>query len=329
MKAFVSGKKYVLTAVAICFFSLIHAESFRTSKMHIIKLEQESGTEVQKKLGTNECLAIKLPDDKDFLKGIEIKFDIPEAVAGWQDSVACSVYEGVSPSPAENQIDYSASRKFVKTLPGRLSWILCIPLNENADFKQNQYITIMDSTAAFPDNTVLIRMQPVMKGVPEETLDAKIRLTVKPVLSDKGKIKFSFVSEDELQPCTIYVDDKPVTVNKDNTVILDKGVHNVSVVSKSYRNELRTVMVEQAKQTELQIVLKSLEPSILFSAPEGAEVYLDDAKITNFENEITVQEGEHKIRISIGNYEIFRTIPILKGKTYKINCSVDLNVEEY
>ena len=38
-----------------------------------------------------------------------------------------------------------------------------------------------------------------------------------------------------------------------NKVLIETGVHNISVISEAYRNEIRKVRIDQAKTTEVQI----------------------------------------------------------------------------
>ncbi len=308
---------------------LLFAETFRTSKLYCAAIEQEPGFETQTILGTNESLAIKLPQKRNFIEGIEIKFDIPEDIAYWQDCVACSVYNKISPAPSEDVIDYSATRAFVSTLPCRLSWVLQIPLKETNLLKENQYTSLMKAVD-FEDGVIFIRLQPVMKGVPEETLNSKIKATIKPILSDKGELFIQLYTggNKKLENCTVYVDDNLVTLPKNNTILLEKGVHDISVTSAAYRNEIRTVRIDQAKTTDIKIEMKSIEPAIFVTAPEGTSIFLDDKPFKNLGKENIISEGEHKIRFTIGDYEITRTLSVIKGKTYKINCSVDLQIVE-
>lgn len=323
-------KKGIFFSLMLILSASVFGESFRTGKLHLVQLEQEVDFEQQLQLGTNESLALKLPEDKTFIEGIEIKLDIPEAIAYWQDCVACSVYNKISPAPAEKQIDYSGTRQFVSTLPGRLSWVLQIPLKKENSFRQNQYTTLVDSVVDFTDGIIFVRLQPVMKGVPEEAMESKIKFTVQPVLSDKGELKLTLSTAENRKPenTTIYVDDKLVTLSKSGKIFLDKGVHNLSVISNSYRNEVRTLRIDRAKTTELQIELKSIEPSIFVSAPEGTKTFIDDKAFTSLGKETYIEEGEHRIRFTVGDYEIVRTINAIKGKTYKVNCSVDLTITE-
>ena len=245
------------------------------------------------------------------------------------DSVACSVYANISPTPKATQIDYSGTRAYVKTLPGKLSWVLQIPLKKENSIKSNNYTTKVDSVITPSSNIIFVRLQPVMKGVPEETLNAIVPITVKPILMNKGQLAFKLIPpEKKLEPCTIFIDDKMTPLSADSKVLLDTGVHDISIISESYRNEVRTVRIERAKTTELSVEMKSLEPTLLITAPEGTEVLLDDVKCTTLGKEFVITEGEHKIKFTIGDYEIVRSITAIKGKTYTANFSLDLDISE-
>lgn len=328
---FLSKQKKLILSAAIITLSLnltLTAESFRVGKVHTVKLDNDS--ENTAKLGIIEALAIQLPEDKTFIEGVEIKMDIPEEIASWMDCVACSVYDNVKPYPTSSQIDYNATRQYVSTLPGRLSWILQIPIKKNNSIKTNKYTTKIDTIPAFEQNIIFIRLQPVMKGVPEETLRAVVPMTIKPLLIDKGKLVLNLKdSEDADFDSTVYVDEKLINYSKqNNSILLDTGVHTISVVSDSYRNEVRTVRIDQAKVTNLEISLKSTEPTLTINAPESAEVILDGNKCTDFGTEFQISAGEHKVKFSIGDYEIIRTIQAVQGKSYTANFYVDLEIQE-
>lgn len=306
----------------------LYSETFRVSKVHEAKVLQEQGSEAVVKLNLNDALAIKLPEDRDFIEGLELKFEIPEAVAYWMDCAACSVYSNVKPTPSVSQIDYSGTRVYVSTLPGKLSWVLQIPIKKENSIKSNNYTTKVDSIVEPSGNTILVRLQPVMKGVPEETLNSIIPITVKPILSNKGLLELK-ASENGGTPksYSVFIDDKIATLDK-GKIILDAGIHNVSIISEFYRNEMRTVRIEIAKTTLVQVDFKSIEPTLIIQAPEGAVVLLDDAECKTFGQEFVISEGEHKINFKFGSYEILRTISAIKGKTYKASFTMDFDIEE-
>lgn len=331
MKKMRFAEKALVSLLLTCglFLSPVAAESFRVGKVHEAAISQAADSEATAKLGINEALAITLPQDQTFIEGLELKFEIPEAVASWMDSVACSVYANISPTPKATQIDYSGTRAYVHTLPGKLSWVLQIPIKKENSLKSNNYTTKVDTIVTPSKNVIFVRLQPVMKGVPEETLNSIIPVTVKPILTNKGLLSFKLVPpEDKLAPCTVFIDEKITQLPTDNKILLETGIHNVSIISEAYRNEVRTVRIEMAKVTELTVEMKGIEPTLLITAPEGTEVMLDDVKCNTIGKEFTISEGEHKIRFSIGGYEIVRSINATKGRTYTANFSLDLEISE-
>lgn len=323
-------KQFIFSLVLLTSSALaLSGESFRVSKVHIAQIDALPSTEKTVKLGINDSVAARLPENNEFLEGLEFKFSIPESVAYWMDSVACSVYVDIKPTPEDSQIDYSGKKVFVRTLPNKLSWVLQIPLLSEHSLKSNNYTQTIDPLSLTKDNVIFIRLQPVMKGVPEETLNAIIPITIKPILINKGKLKISLLPpEEELLPCSVFVDDEIVTLNENGELLLETGVHDVSIISESYRNEMRTVRIEQATKTDLTVNLRSINPTLLITAPDGTVVKLDDQVCETLGKEFEITEGSHKVSFSIGNYEMVRTIEAIKGKTYKADFTLDLQITE-
>lgn len=167
-----------------------------------------------------------------------------------------------------------------------------------------------------------------MKGVPDETYDAKFNVAVKPVLMNKGTLKLEVFSPDgQNASYEVFIDDAPVAL-LNGKVLLDSGKHNLNVQSEEFRNEMRTVYIEQAKTSEIQINLKSLAPTLIVTAPENSDVFIDDEKVDSFGTEFVVSEGEHIVKCQLGGYEIVRSLSIEKGKSYSVNLAVDLEISE-
>lgn len=356
-------KKSIFLASIFAGFSgiYLYPETFRVAKTNVINLVSKNSTENTNsiQIGINEGLCIKLSEDSDFMEfvqGIEIKMQIPEIIASWKDSVACTLYRTISPSPNSKRIDYSGTRGYVSTLPARLSWILQIPLVKQNSFKNDRYVSTAEEIPDTSNNCVFIRLQPVIKGIPEEILNAKITISVKPVLFDKGRLKLSIfppekesdsqnnlqqneLKNDEniqnqnddfnvLKPFSVYIDDLPYDFSDKDSVILETGIHDISVISEFYRSEVRTLRIDQAKTTELLLTMKSINPTLLVTAPEGSEITVDEKPFFNVNQEVEISEGNHVIKFKIGGYEIVRTISAIKGKTYKADFTVDLKLSE-
>jgi len=174
---------------------------------------------------------------------------------------------------------------------------------------------------------------PVMKGVPEETLNAMLTVTVKPCLKNLGGLKLLLESSLENKDTLfdILVDDKMVSSQYDKNVFyknIEPGVHNISVQSQFYRNETLSIVIEQAKKTEVQIKLKSLTPRLTISAPDNVEILFDNQRVTEIGKEFEITEGEHSVQFMLGSYTVIRSIVAEKGKSYTANLNVDLQIFE-
>lgn len=302
-------------------------ETFRIRKLFPVTFSEGIQNEQTITTGINDSISVFLPDDMTYIEGIEVKMEIPDEIAAWRDSVACSLYDSITPVPDISQIDYSGVRSFVRPLPNRLSWILQIPLKAQNSIKESPYATKVDVIPDTKRHFVFIRLQPAMKGIPEETVAAQLKITIKPLLANKGKLHITPSFPEREKPYTLFIDNKEVKISTAG-YLLDTGVHDISVVSEFYRGESRTVRVEQAKTTELAVDLKSVNPTLLITAPDNTVVYLDDVQCDKIGKPFDVSEGEHKVRFLIGDYEVIRTIVIQKGKSYTAALSVDLKITE-
>lgn len=321
-------EKFIVFSFLLICCAFCWAETFRVRKLCSVSLPGDSVEEQSAVLGINDSLAVFMPEDMTYLEGFEVKIKIPQIVADWRDSVAFSVYDGIKPKPNVSSIDYSGTRIFVTPLPAKLSWIVQIPLKRHNSIKENGYIAKIDAVPDISGGYTFVRFQPAMKGVPDEIYDAKLDILVKPVLMNKGTLKLDvFAPDGQTADYEVFIDDEPLVL-ADGKVLLESGKHNINIQSEEFRNEVRTVYIEQAKTSEIQVNLKSLVPTLKVVAPENSDVFIDDKKVASFGTEFVVSEGEHVVKCQLGGYEIVRSLFVEKGKSYSVNLAVDLEISE-
>ena len=315
MKTFRTTSIFIFSLFLLSFS---YAESFRVRKAHIINLGNDNAEISAGECNIYDAIGIYLPEDRTFIEGVEIKMIIPESIVSWPNSVAATVYDKISPEPSVNQIDYSGTRLYVNALPAKLSWVLQIPLDINHSIKENKYSSLIDTIPSKQATNIFLKFQPVMKGIPEEVTGATISVTAKPILSNKGRLKLNLShinkSKTETPLISVFIDDVPTDIKND--IILSSGVHNLSIVSEDFRNEVRTFFIEQARTTDLEIELRGVEPTIIITAPEGVKITLDNRDCSEkIGKEFEISEGEHTVRFEIGSYEVVRNLTAIKGKT--------------
>ncbi len=359
--------KKLLIFLSVLFFSLnlFAYESFRVHKTVVVDMSDEI-TPAKAVLEVNDALVIKVPRNPLFLKALSLEVKIPPEVAEFRDSVAYFLYTDINPKPSENLIDYRGNRDFINTFPTRLSCNLLIPLFSSVELKDSPYSIVLPP--AMDDNSgyVFFRLQLVMKGTPVNIWDSTFVIDVKPVLEDEGILELnvlapelqtssakdenstnSAIDEDltvanfevdsEKEPkilnltgtslYTLYVDGK-IPELTDGKLILQTGTHHLSIISDLYRSEFRTVVVEQARTTKVDVLLKDVTPLVEISAPEGVQVFLDSEEIFNWQEAFTVSEGEHLLKFLFGGYEKIQSFEAFNGKTYRFSLNLDVQVVE-
>lgn len=359
--------KKLLFFLTVLFFSqnLFSYESFRVHKTIVVDMTDEI-TPTKAVLEVNDALVIKVPKNPLFLKALSLEVKIPPEVAEFRDSVAYFLYTDINPKPSENIIDYRGTRAFINTFPTRLSCNLLIPLFSSVELQDSPYSIVLPPAMNDNSGYIFFRLQLVMKGTPINIWDSSFVIDVKPVLEDKGilelnvlapelstssekdenLIDFSISNDESIENSesdklkgpniinitgtslyTLFIDGKiPDFTNE--KIILPSGTHHLSIVSELYRSEVRTVVIEQAQTTKLDVLLKDVTPLVEISAPDGVQVFLDSEEISNWKEAFTVTEGNHLLKFILGGYEKLQSFEAFNGKTYRFSLNLDVNYVE-
>lgn len=338
----------LLISLNVAFGTAVFAEIFRVDKVFSVNCDGE-GTSEKVSIGVNDSLAIFLPENMTFVKGLELSIKIPSEVAQWRDSVAYSVYEKISPSPKEDVIDYEGTRLTVGTFPSRLSTSIIIPFSENEAIKESPYSVKIPVLLNPASRYVFFRLQLAMKGASEDIEKSRFEIGVKPVLSDEGRLSLKIKVpeiEDKTQSenfqsssYTVFIDEKNVSLSGFYTpdflekgIVLKTGEHHLSVVSDAFRNEIRSFRIDKARTTAIEISLRDIAPTVKIICPENAEVIFDgeilDRTKSDYMDDFPVAAGEHSVTFKIGDYEILKVLNAENGRSYTVNLSINAEITE-
>lgn len=314
--------------LAFCGIFLSKAEPFRVSRTNLVTIDSLfEKKEVE--AGVNDAVAIKLPQDKTFIEGIEISIKVPKIVAEWRDSVAWSLYSGISPAPGSSLIDYSGTRVEVGTFGESLSFNIKVPTKKNHSIKGDAYSYTAQMIPANDDGFLFFRLQLAMKGSSDSIPESKFKVCAYPILSNEGKISLDLKrpENEETKEFTVFVDGKQSELGKTD-ILVPAGNHSVNVVSDFYRNEVRAVSVEQAKTSKVEILLREIKPIIRLIAPEGTKITFDKEEFTAPVEQFYTTSGDHTVKFMVGDYEITKTVSTLDGRSYNISVVIDAAVQE-
>lgn len=322
--------KTLILSFVFSFTSLVFAENFRIAKLHTVEIAEDADFTSTLKMTLNDALCILLPESMEYIDGLELRFEIPEAVALQKSCCEFSIYDNVLPYPKQDQIDYSGNKIFRGVLPSKLSWIVQIPFSKNNNLKSNQYTTKIGQVPNLSENYVFVKLRQLISILSSEAEDTQISVTIKPLLSKKGKLNINLVCpDDNIESCAIYIDDYAYNMNTiKGGILLDSGIYSISVISEYYRTEVRKIRIDQAKQTDITINMKSIEPTLLIIAPGGVKVFLDDQLCPTIGKEFIISEGKHRLKFKVGDYEYIRQFNVIKGKSYKANISIECQIQD-
>ncbi len=322
----------ILICIALAFATAAWGEHFNARKVNTVFLSEAETVS----LGVEDALRVKLPEDMTYICGIELNMKIPKEIASLPSSVEYSLYEDVSSANGA----FSGTKSFSATIPPRFSLNVYIPLTAEFAIKDSPYSERIPVVPHCKDGSVFFRFENVAEKSRDLIAKTIIDVEVKPVLSGKGTLKLlvSPAQEEEIPSLrknisrrgdgsySVFIDGEPI--NETQAILLKAGEHRASIVSESFRNELRTFVVEEGRTTNLTVELRSIEPTLIFICPSPTQIYFDGVKIENPRREFLIDSGEHSARMVVGDYEIIRTFTASYGKSYTMSLDIESSIRE-
>ena len=175
---------------------------------------------------------------------------------------------------------------------------------------------------------LLLTIDPIMKGIPSDVARSKIEITVRPVLEDKGAVQIELPNEVNAATVDLLIDGK-VQPKKSGRFILPTGVHELAIRSDRYLPYSKSIGIEQAQTTRVEIALEPAQSRISFDAPKDAVVFFDGEEIdVASASQVSVAPGEHVVLMRIGDYSVSKKIDIEGGKNYKVSLFFDILIND-
>lgn len=320
-------RRLIFIALLIFISPSVFPESFKANKVVRLDISQ-NGVPTTIVAGANDGLLIQLPEDMSFIEGLELTFKLPSEIAQIKNSMTWTLYDGIFPSPSENSRDYSGTKKASGTFGNTYSHTMKIILKQNSSIKKDLYSNLIPYMPEIVDGKIFILLKLGFKDSLDLFNSSQLKITGKPIFVSKGKLLIETTFPDEIElPYTLLIDGN-ISKFSGKEILLPPGIHTVAFMSDYFRNEQRTISVEQGKTQNLRIDFTSIVPTLKITAPDGTKVYLDGNVFGNTNTPQEIKQGEHNIRFVFGNYELVKNLTAVNGRNYTVNVVFDAQIVE-
>ena len=323
--------------VGILFFVIgefpLFAEDIRVNIVKKINLQQQA-TAAPTSLSFTDSVLITLDGDLRFLRGVELELSSPQLFLQYSGSLAVAMYSEFSAPVEQGASDGQGRRFYFEPIPPRIQTVYQLPVRSRHGLRAIPYTVVLQEPVRPAQFPLLFRILPVIKGISYDIETMRFQLQVRPLYSDEGAVRFSLrypagqAQQQPLPPDIIMLVDDVVLEHPLEEQLLREGQHQLTVLSEEYRQDNRRFVVTSGQTQSIVIALKYLVPQLIFEAPEGAAIFVNNVAVQNISAPLTVEPGNCEVRIDVGDYSLIRQLQIEKGKNYRISFSAELKVEE-
>lgn len=315
------------TSALLLFSYPVAAEQVRSEVQHTAVID-ESYSNASLTIGLRELSQIKL-EATEFLRGVVIQVNAPQAVLQFRESFLLSIYSNPSPQPREGVRTYSATKLLSKPFPSSPRTFIDLPFKEqNSWDKSAPNSSIVSQRPAARDYPILLTIDPIMKGIPSDVASSRFEITIRPVLENKGALVIELPDGTDPDAVELLIDGE-VQPKKSGRVLLATGVHQIRVKSDHYLPFSKSVGIEQAQTTSLKVELQPAQSTISFDAPEDARVFFDGEEVeAPTTSKLNTEPGEHVVLVRIGDYSVSKKIDLEGGKNYKVSLFFDILIND-
>jgi hypothetical protein len=311
--------------------ALTWADQIRALVVDEVRVPSDASFERTVALSLEEAAVLSLEEQTPFLEGIRVELHLSNELKKYFDSYALGIYTNLSPRPQGAVRFYSGERAFFQYLPYLNRIYIHIPLAEARNEEALPVGTYrLENPVERSDFPLLLTMVPLTKGIPAAIEDKKFYFSVSPLLEKKGfaALKLHFPAGLEGESVRLYVDDAEIPLPMER-LELPSGIHQLRVVSSSFREVNAGFTVESGKTSVVDIDLEQRISQLTIDAPLGAELYLDGAKISDTASfPIPINEGNHLVRAKIGDRSMSKKFSVQKGKHYHLSIIFDIIINE-
>ncbi len=307
-------------------------EKIRALIVDEVHVQTESEYKKTVDICLEEMAAVYIEGDSRFLMGLKIELLLSNQLKKYFDSFGLAIYKKLSQPLKKGIQTLTGERAFFHHLPHLNRIYIAIPVVE--DELNGSPLPVgsfrLDKPVYTDEFPILISIIPIMKGIPNSVIDKRFFLTVSPIIEKKGLLELfiQHPSGSEDEPIELFIDDQLI----ENLIAIreiESGIHHLRVKSSAFKEVNATFTIESGKTNRVEILLEAIASLLFIEAPQGAEVYLDGEKLVDYSNRnFRLDEGDHIVRIKVGDYSLSKRFSTKKGKNYHLSCIFDILINE-
>ncbi len=281
-------------------------------------------------LRLEDLWGLRLEEDRDLLRGVEIQIDLPEEADLYRGTYAVFAWAGVAPPPARDIPSYQGSQLFFKVVDGGKKLFLQLPFGSSAGFGPIPDTYVHKKALGEADFPLLFAVMPIMKGIPDRASGAVFSTQVRPIFKNLGKLVV--VPVDETGPLPeddfrLFIDDKPHPFDRRGFNI-EPGMHRLRMEKDGYAPFVSTVGLDRGRVSRVEAFFRKNASFLRINAPTGSRVFLDGRSVEPGGKDMTVEPGEHTLSMKIGDYQTNKKFLVEPGKSYGISLFLDILINE-
>jgi len=320
---------FTCTILALLLSPVLWGEQIRGLVVQEVCVPSDAAFERTVEISLEEAAVLSLEEETPFLEGIRVELHLSNELKKYFDSYALAIYKNLSPRPRTAVRFYSGERAFFQYLPYLNRIYILIPLEKLRTEEPLPVATYrLENPVRRSDFPLLITMVPLAKGIPTAITDKKFYFSIKPLLAKKGFVTLvlHFPPGLEGEEVDLLVDDEKIAFPVQRQE-LSSGIHQLQVVSSSFKEVHTSFAVESGKTTVVDLYLEETISQLTIEAPLGAELYLDGEKLSN-PFPIAISEGTHLVRAKIADHSVSKKFSVQKGKHYHLSIIFDIIINE-
>ncbi len=319
-------KRFFISIAVVLLIALpVSGVSIRGNNTYFTSVNLNLAKEISFHL--NDLVGVKI-DSSPFIEGVELIFTLPAEFNNYRDSFALTMYSDISPRLSLTTTRYTGKKILFRVLPTVKKMYLNIPVAKSFSVSPSPGTYILNrliSTEHFP---IILKIEPVMKGIPSFLLNEQFRLTVKSIIMQKGSLTLHILDKGKKGNYSIHIDNKSI-VYDNKEIMLTPGIHQLKINSDFYQEHISNFAINAGRNTKLDITLKAYNPTVQFDFPKEFSLYLDGQKIKIIPGEKReISPGEHVVLITVGDYTLSKKFTVLKEKKYKLSLFLDIFIKE-